>query len=422
MRAILALIAVTVALSPAAADTVYKCTVTGLTFTDGAAYGKHCPRFVDSNGDGLCDHLVLVSSDQSQRSSYGSYGPGRGRGVGYNVPENAVAVYAPPRYVETTCLHAIEEVLKENGIPYVEVGHGWITKYLTYGGEPTVKALILPGGSYVDELLGFPDVAEAIKEYLNAGGVVVGICAGAIYLADAGLADAKVIGSGYGVGTVEVKFTGNDPFGLWKGLPDTVEMAYMNGPIMEPTSSSAVVVAKYAGGTVKFGAAIIAEKVGDGLVVLIGPHPCHDVNGNINPEGARLLINAIEASTAETVQPQPQCTGPQGQPVGPNARPQGPQVQAAMVQRLSAEVQALRERLRMMQTEIQRLRMALASVPKPSWMDVLWAQLVGPWAARALTGIVTGLTTAAVLSYLHLEPPLSLAAGALVGLLLNVPV
>ena len=420
------LVALLVLPAAGAAD-VYKCTVTGLTFTDGSAYGKHCPKYVDSNDDGLCDNLVKIS-DSSQTYPSGrtaSYGPGKGRGIGYNVPENAVAIYAPPRYVETACVHAIESVLNEYGIPYVEVGHGWIVKYLTYNGKPTVKALILPGGGYVDELLAYPEVADAIKEYLNDGGVVIGICAGAMYLADAGLVDAKVVGSGRGVGTVTVKFTGNDPFGLWNGLPNELNMAYINGPILEPTSSSAVVVAEYAGGVVSSGAAVIAEKVGNGLVVAIGPHPCHDVNGNVNEEGAKLLLNAINASTAQTVQPQPQCTGPR--PTGPSVSPPShppevQQVQAAMVRRLAEEVQTLRERLRIMEMQMRELRRTLASMPKPSWMDVLASQIVGPWLARVVTGIVTGTVTAAILSYLHLEPPLSLAAGALVGIAFNVPI
>ncbi len=421
------LVALLVLPAAGAAD-VYKCTVTGLTFTDESAYGKHCPGYTDSNGDGLCDHLVLVKESNPQTyttDQTASYGPGRGGGIWYNVPENAVAIYAPPRYVGTACIHAIESVLNEHGIPYVEVGHGWMVKYLTYNGKPTAKALILPDGGYVHELLTYPDVADAIRKYLNDGGVVIGICAGAMYLANAKLVDAKVIGIGTGRGgTVTVKFTGNDPFGLWNGLPNELNMAYINGLILEPTSSSAVVVAEYAGGVVNSGAAVIAEKVGNGLVVAIGPHPCYDVNGNVNEEGAKLLLNAINASTVQTVQPQPQWgprpTGPFVSP--PLHPPEVQQVQTAMIRRLSEEIQMLRERLRIMGMQVIELRRALASIPKPSWVDVLASQIVGPWLARVVTGVVTGTVTAAILSYLHLEPPLSLAAGALVGIALNVPI
>ncbi|WP_457620176.1 hypothetical protein, partial [Methanopyrus sp.] len=146
----------------------------------------------------------------------------------------------------------------------------------------------LPGGAYSERVMHHPRFIEGLKEFARAGGKIVGICAGAITLVEGGLIRAKVEGAGLGVGKVTLKLE-RDP--LAEGLPDRLEVTYINGPVMR--SQGAKVVARYVGGIVSRGDAILVDHYGKGEVIAIGPHPCHDEAGNVNTQGARLLLNVL---------------------------------------------------------------------------------------------------------------------------------
>ena len=195
-----------------------------------------------------------------------------------------VAVYAP-RDVEPACLKAIERVLRDAGIQFDEVGDGDIA-----GGGIVGKydVLILPGGAYAQRVEGQPGFLKGLREFVRSGGRVIGICAGAIAVVKAGLVRAKIERVGLGVGRVTLRLERDR---LTEGLPDRLEVTYINGPVMR--SEGARVVARYAGGIVRSGDAILVDRYGRGEAVAIGPHPCHDENGNLNAEGARLLLNAL---------------------------------------------------------------------------------------------------------------------------------
>ncbi|AAM02342.1 DJ-1/PfpI family protein [Methanopyrus kandleri] len=195
-----------------------------------------------------------------------------------------VAVFAADD-VEPTCLKAIEKVLRDAGVPFDEVkGKDIVDGTIV----ERYDVLILPGGAYSERVVHHPRFIEGLKEFARAGGKIVGICAGAITLVKGGLVRAKVEGAGLGVGKVTLELE-RDP--LTEGLPDRLEVTYINGPVMR--SQGAKVVARYAGGIVSRGDAILVDRYGKGEVIAIGPHPCHDERGNVNTQGAKLLLNAL---------------------------------------------------------------------------------------------------------------------------------
>ena len=201
-----------------------------------------------------------------------------------------VAVFAP-KDVEPTCLRAIEEVLRGAGIDFDEVRGGDIAGGSLLG---RYDALILPGGAYADRVTGNPGFVSALREFVRSGGKVIGICAGAITVVRAGLVRARIERVGLGVGRVTLRLERDR---LTEGLPDRLEVTYINGPVMR--SEGAKVVARYAGGIVRSGDAILVDRYGKGEAIAIGPHPCHDENGNLNREGAKLLLNALGVKAGE---------------------------------------------------------------------------------------------------------------------------
>ncbi len=66
---ILALLTAMLATLSAVSATTYYCPVTGRYFDDSTAPGRHCPNFVDKNGDGYCDNLKVVSSNETSSES-----------------------------------------------------------------------------------------------------------------------------------------------------------------------------------------------------------------------------------------------------------------------------------------------------------------------------------------------------------------
>ncbi|WP_456482258.1 DJ-1/PfpI family protein [Methanopyrus sp.] len=195
-----------------------------------------------------------------------------------------VAVFAPDD-AEPTCLKAIEKVLRDAGVPFDEVRGKDVVDKAIVG---RYDVLILPGGAYSERVVRHPRFIEGLKEFARAGGKIVGICAGAITLVEGGLVRAKVKEAGLGVGKVTLELRRHR---LTEGLPNRLEVTYINGPVMR--SQGAEVVARYAGGVVGHGDAILVDRYGKGEVIAIGPHPCHDDKGNVNPEGAKLLLNAL---------------------------------------------------------------------------------------------------------------------------------
>jgi len=207
-----------------------------------------------------------------------------------------VAVFAP-RDAEPTCVKVIEDLLKRNGVQVVEVkGKDVSNGALMKGGKPAFDAFIMPGGSYADRMLARIHFIDALKRYLEAGGRVVGICAGAVVLVKSGIVKGEVVELGKGIGKVTVKVVDeNSP--ITKGLPRTFTMWYLNGPVMK--SKGAETVAVYAGGKIGQGDAVLVQKVGNGTAVAIGPH-CHDPQGNVDPTAAKLVLNAVGIQGAKT--------------------------------------------------------------------------------------------------------------------------
>ncbi|WP_456454349.1 DJ-1/PfpI family protein [Methanopyrus sp.] len=195
-----------------------------------------------------------------------------------------VAVFAVDD-VEPTCLKAIEKVLKDAGVSFDEVNEKDIVDGTIIG---KYDVLILPGGAYSERVVHHPGFIEGLKEFARAGGKIVGICAGAITLVKGGLVRARVEEAGLGVGKVMLKLK---RCSLTEELPDHLDVTYINGPVMR--SQGAEVVARYAGGIVGRGDAILVDRYGKGEVIAIGPHPCHDESGNVNTRGAKLLLNAL---------------------------------------------------------------------------------------------------------------------------------
>jgi predicted deacylase len=164
--------------------------------------------------------------------------------------------------------------------------------------------LIVPGGSGSKEAAAIgKDGCQAIREFVEAGGGYVGICAGA-FLATAkydwglGLVNAKTFTGnreipGVGVKSMWFRGTGNVKMELSDegrevlgDLPGPVELRYANGPILSPAGKENLPeyvplaffrseISKYEPqeGTMIDTPAIVASQYGRGRVVAVSPHP-----------------------------------------------------------------------------------------------------------------------------------------------------
>ncbi len=188
-----------------------------------------------------------------------------------------------------TCLKYVEEALEAGGARVVSVTVGDVESgvLLTEDGSPAFSALVIPGGSY-GSLASDGAFVEALKGYLEAGGVVVGIAEGGDLLVEAGLVPAELDGSA-SAGFVRIHVVNPlDP--ALKGVEDGFEVYYDGCPV--PESTGAAVPATFEGGALDGKPAVLRALVGQGQVVVFVFHPCH-LGGSFYPEGARLLLNAL---------------------------------------------------------------------------------------------------------------------------------
>ncbi len=152
-------------------------------------------------------------------------------------------------------------------------------------------ALVVPGGRASGQFLALGTAGQtAIREFVDGGGGYVGICAGAYLAADEpdryglSLAAVRVLdrahwrrGMGYVTLAPEADFT---------KLPWPDEIAYANGPLLEPTESRTLAavtpLARFSSdissgtpleGTMPGTLGAVRTTYGKGRVVLISPHP-----------------------------------------------------------------------------------------------------------------------------------------------------
>lgn len=157
-------------------------------------------------------------------------------------------------------------------------------------------AILVPGGSAAKEAHSMGPVArDAVRQFVEQGGIYMGVCAGA-YLAssqsarDLGFLPLTTADSDHwyrvdDATPVDVELTplGMDIFGIKKS---TVQILYQNGPIFAPPADSAhvtytplgffrsEVVAKGGERGVMRGApAMVLSRCGRGMVMAISPHP-----------------------------------------------------------------------------------------------------------------------------------------------------
>ncbi len=164
-----------------------------------------------------------------------------------------------------------------------------IDKNTLYG----YNVLIMPGGDASTYIENDDINGSIIKQFVQNGNGYIGICAGAY------AASNSVEGyySGWGitpdVDTINENYTGllsisTTSYGN-KLINGSVTYIHMeNGPALH-TNNSQIVMANFADNNTGYQnfAAIIAETVGSGRVILSGPHP------ELYPENPRILTNMV---------------------------------------------------------------------------------------------------------------------------------
>jgi glutamine amidotransferase-like uncharacterized protein len=250
-------------------------------------------------------------------------------------------------------------------------------------------AFVMPGGGYrammgqIDPL--GADGARALREYVEAGGMYIGCCAGSYDAATVSpgfhaicpaqsemcLLDATVWNEGGeewglrspGIGVLRAQTVAPE-HPVMAGMPETFEIAHYNGPLFE----GAQPLARVAGRTERFTAweetlgerperaliddaaeqgiaNIVAGPRGAGRVVLFGSHPEFGFSLSMEDEQApgRMLLNAIDWQLTESGAPDLPAVELVTD-AAPSAEDAGP----ARVEELAAELHrrtvALRER------------------------------------------------------------------------------
>jgi glutamine amidotransferase-like uncharacterized protein len=246
-------------------------------------------------------------------------------------------------------------------------------------------AFVMPGGGYRAmfgqiEPLG-ADGARAVREFVEAGGMYIGCCAGSYDAAKVSesflalcpaqgemcLLDATVFNEGGeewglrspGIGVLRAR-TAAPAHPVMAGMPEEFEIAHYNGPLFE----GAEPLARVAGRTERFTAweetlgerpdrvllddavdaqvaNIVAGPCGDGRVVLFGSHPEFGFGIAMEDEQppARMLLNAIDWQLAENPAPRP------GVELSVDGAAGGDPARAAeLAERIAERTAAIRER------------------------------------------------------------------------------
>ena len=187
--------------------------------------------------------------------------------------------------------------------------------------------VVFPGGSGSKEAAALgADGRKAVKDFVDAGGGFVGICAGA-YLATAkydwslGLVNAKTFTGrrpipGVGERSMWFRGTGDMKMELTErgkailgDVPGTVELWYANGPILSPAADENLPeyvplavfrteVSKYEPqrGTMVNTPAIIAAQFGRGRAIAVSPHP--ELTGGLES----LVVRAVKWAAGDECQ------------------------------------------------------------------------------------------------------------------------
>jgi len=161
-----------------------------------------------------------------------------------------------------------------------------------------LDGLIFGGGfAYPGYTMGISaEGKQRIRDFVEGGGTYVGVCAGAYFACDELLYEGEVIGdeSGYDLdlyegpcmgpvgaiahfpdwGIAQIEFPGHPSYADF-GHPFTQEIWYGGGPFFPGVEAGTTVLATYAdpGIQQEGDAAVVARHVGDGDVLLWGPHP-----------------------------------------------------------------------------------------------------------------------------------------------------
>ena len=193
---------------------------------------------------------------------------------------------------DQVCLRLVEEALKASnaevvGVTVSDVESGAL---LDEEGSPAYSALVIPGGSY-ESLASDRSFVDALKEYLEAGGLVVGIAEGGDLLVRAGLVPAE-LGESAPAGYVRIHVVNPmDP--AVKDVEDGLEVYYDGCPV--PESTGAAVPATFEGGALDGKPAILRAMVGQGQVLVFVFHPCH-LGSTFYWTGAKMLLDALNLS------------------------------------------------------------------------------------------------------------------------------
>lgn len=153
--------------------------------------------------------------------------------------------------------------------------------------------LVLVGG-YSAEYLHYTGDHSRIRSFVEKGGGFVGFCAGAYYASSTMLWQGRPLDyplklfPGEAVGPLRIAYSSGTAIDLNEGIPfnldfdSTIEMRYFDGPSFNlPPGQEVDVLARYSENDE---AAVIAFDLGEGRVLLSGPHP----ELGYSPEGDQI--------------------------------------------------------------------------------------------------------------------------------------